>query len=347
MIARRLSAVTYLFAAACNSSSSSNGAMPQGTGGGAGAAGGATASGTGGATSATDAAIGATGGSSESDATASADAPDTPAKTETATIMTEGGRPRIVIVHSPPNLRGPAALVFNLHGSGGTAAAQESYSNMDASADRLGFIAAYGQGDIASGGGFVWNVPGQPLGDGSPVPAGAADDIAYFAQAIATLEQSYPVDPKRIYFSGFSGGGRMTSQVGCDLSTTVAAIAPVAGLRFPVPCNSARQVPVVAFHGTADSVNPYNGNGAPYWTEGVPAAEQHWGAHNGCGATLTTSPVVTGVQLAAYPMCNAGADVELYVTEGADHIWPGAPGQNDPIDATSLMWAFFVARPLP
>jgi polyhydroxybutyrate depolymerase len=344
MLVRRHLALMVLLTAACSQTSSSNGAMPKGAGGSVGGATGGS-SGSGGV-SESDAKAGGAGGASEAGMDAS-DAADTPAKTETLTITTEGGRPRTVIVHSPPNLRDPTALIFNLHGSGGTAAGQEAYSNMDQRADELGFIAAYAQGDIASGVGFVWNVPGQPLGDGSPVPAGAADDIAFFAQAIASLEQRYPVDPKRVYFSGFSGGGRMTSQVGCDLSSVVAAIAPVAGLRFPVPCNGARQVPVVAFHGTADSVNPYNGNGAPYWTESVPSAEQHWGVHDGCDSTLTTSAAATGVQLAAYKGCGGGADVELYITEGADHIWPGAAGSSDPIDATALMWSFFAAHPLP
>src|SRR5262249_16752679 len=149
---------------------------------GSGGSGGSTASGT--------------GGTNDAGAMVSGDAAATPGKTDTLTIMA-GGRPRVVIVHSPPNLPAPTALIFNLHGSAGTAAGQEAYSNMDQSADRLGFIAAYAQGDIPSGGGFVWNVPGQPLGDGSPIPAGSADDIAFFATAIASLEQSYPypIDP--------------------------------------------------------------------------------------------------------------------------------------------------------
>jgi polyhydroxybutyrate depolymerase len=340
----RIVAVLWVLTAACSQTSSPGGAAPEGgttSAGGASGAAGTVVNG------------GSTGGAAGDDAATAAetgpvdhgDAADLPAKTETLTIMA-GGRPRTVIVHSPPHLRSPTALIFNLHGSGGTAADQESYSAMDQDADRLGFIAAYGQGDIVSGIGFVWNVPGVPLGDGSPVPAGAADDIDYFATAITSLEQRYPVDPKRIYFSGFSGGGRMTSQVGCDLSTVVAAVAPVAGLRFPTPCSSARPVPVVAFHGTADSVNPYDGNGAPYWTYSVPTAEQNWGAHNECGVTPTVTPVTTGVDLTAYTGCSAGADVELYVTTGADHVWPGA-SSTDAIHATDLMWAFFNAHPLP
>jgi polyhydroxybutyrate depolymerase len=161
------------------------------------------------------------------------------------------------------------------------------------------------------------------------------------------LELGYPIDAKRVFVSGFSGGARMASQLGCDLSNLVAAVAPVAGLRFPSPCNSARPAAVVAFHGTADSVNPYDGGGPPYWTYSVPSAEQQWAAHNGCGATPSVSTAATGVELTSYAECSGGADVELFTTQGADHVWPGAPGQNDAIDANALMWMFFSAHVLP
>ena len=268
------------------------------------------------------------------------------AKTETITV-TAGGQPRIIIVHSPPNLNAPASLVFNLHGSGGTAADQEAFSGMDQAADARGFIAAYPQGAIALGGGFAWNVPGQPLVDGSAVPPGAADDVVFFAQAIAALAQRYPVDPSRIYAAGFSGGARMASQLGCDLSGMVAAVAPVAGLRFPSPCNGVRPVPVVAFHGTADTTNPYDGGGPPYWTYSVQTAAEEWAMHDGCGLTPSTSQPASGVQLTSYVGCAGVATVELYTIAGAGHEWPGAAQQTSAIDATAVMWTFFSAHPLP
>jgi polyhydroxybutyrate depolymerase len=238
-------------------------------------------------------------------------------------------------------------LVFNLHGSGGTAADQEAFTVMDQVADTLGFVAAYGQGGIALGAGFVWNIPGQPLSGGGAVPPEAGDDAVYFAEAIAVIEQSYPIDPKRIYAAGFSGGGRMASQLGCDLSSTFAAVAPVAGLRFPSPCNSQRLVPVVAFHGTADTTNPYDGGGPAYWTDSVPSAAKQWSVHNGCGDTPVTSQPVPSVTLTAYPGCSHSAAIELYTIEGAGHEWPGAAGQTSAVDATAIMLAFFMSHPLP
>ncbi len=259
--------------------------------------------------------------------------------------VTIDGRARTVIVYVPASVGSrTAALVFNLHGSGSTAADQRAASGMDRAADAYGFIAAYPQGAIALGAGFAWNVRGQPLAGGAPVPPDAADDTAFIAAAIAAIERHQAVDHQRIYAAGMSGGGRMTSQLGCELSTVLAAVAPVAGLRFPEPCPSERAVPIVAFHGTADAVNPYDGNGEGYWTYGVTTAAERWAGHHGCAPTPDVSRPAPGVRLTSYSGC-AGA-VELYTVEGAGHEWPGAPDQSTVIDANAAMWEFFSRHPL-
>jgi polyhydroxybutyrate depolymerase len=269
-----------------------------------------------------------------------------PLRNETLSIMDQG-RTRTVVVHAPAHGPGLVPLVFSLHGSGGTAADQRTYTNMDQSADAHGFIAAYPEGAIPVGAGFGWNVTGQVLTTGALPPPGSADDNAFFIHAITFLSERYPVDPKRVYVSGFSGGARMTSQIGCELSTVVAAVAPFAGLRFPTPCSATRAVPVVTFHGTADTTNPYNGNGPAYWTYSVPSAAQQWGAHNSCGPSPTVSAVSSSVELTSYTGCAEGATVNLYTIAGMGHEVPGVPGGNPAIAGIETMWTFFAAHPLP
>ena len=271
-----------------------------------------------------------------------------------------GGMQRTVLVHLPSGFsdRAHVALVLNLHGSGSTAAQQAGFTGMDATADRDGFIVAYPQGAITSGSGYDWNVPGQPLFGGGAVPASAPDDIAFLATVISTLQEDLCVDTSRVYATGFSGGARMASQLGCDLSGVVAAIAPVSGLRLPAPCPSTRPVPVLTFHGTADPVDPYSGSGQAYWTYSVPIAAQRWAAHNGCGATPAQTEPATGAELTAYSGCSGGADVTLYTIVGEGHEWPGGPAlpakdtgvlgpQSNAANADTLMWQFFSAHPLP
>ena len=190
------------------------------------------------------------------------------------------GRPRMVRVHVPARAvraRARVPLVLNLHGSGSDALGQEGFSGMNATSDAHGFVVVYPQALIPDGRGFDWNVPGVPLVRGRAVPAGSANDIVFITSLVSVLERSYCVDAAHVYVTGFSGGARLASQLGCDTSGVFAAIAPVSGLRYPTPCTNATPIPVMSFHGTADPVDPYNGHGQPYWTYGVADAARRVG----------------------------------------------------------------------
>jgi polyhydroxybutyrate depolymerase len=278
----------------------------------------------------------------------------------TTITPTIGGHTRTVIVHVPTGYTGAAKvpLVLNMHGSGSTAAEQEGFTGMDVTSDAHGFIVAYPQGLIPDGSGFDWNVPGVPLFGGRPVPAGAADDMAFLAQLVTFLEHTYCIDPARVYATGFSGGARTASQLACDESTVFAAVAPVSGLRRPTPCPATRKVPVMTFHGTADPVDPYLGHGQAYWTYSVPEAARLWAAQDGCSTSAVTSTPDAGVTLTEYTGCGQGAIVELYSIIGEGHEWPGGPKlprkltrvlgpQSTAINADNTIWAFFAAHPMP
>jgi polyhydroxybutyrate depolymerase len=247
------------------------------------------------------------------------------------------GLERVVILHVPGHA-GKAPLVFNLHGSGSGAAGQKAAAHMDELADREGFVVAYAQAAIPYGDGFQWHIRGVPLFDGSPEPDGP-DDVAFIAQAIRVIGGVTDIDPRRIYVTGFSGGARMASQLGCDLAS-IAAIAPVAGVRYPERCVRNDQS-VIAFHGTADATNPYEGNGSPYWTYSVPRAMQGWAANDGCAMTPARTRPAPTVELATFEGCHHGAQVQLYTLEGEGHAAPHA------VDANRLMWDAFLTHALP
>ena len=227
---------------------------------------------------------------------------------------------------------------------------------MDATADADQFIVAYPQALIADGSGYDWNIAGEPMVNGKYPPASAPSDVAFLTALVRDLAARYCVDLGRVYATGVSGGGRMASQLGCDASSVFAAIAPVAGLRYPSPCPASRPVPVIAFHGTADFVDPFNGGGLGYWTYSVPTAAGLWAGHDHCAA----SPQATtgrGYSLTRYSGCAGGTQVELYAVTGEGHEWPGGPPmpkvitsvlgpQRDAVSANALMWDFFRAHPL-
>jgi polyhydroxybutyrate depolymerase len=284
----------------------------------------------------------------------------TPANPGSTTLaLTVAGRDRTVILHVPTGYSGSSKvpLVLNMHGSGTTAADQEVFTGMDATADANGFIVAYPQGLIPDMSGFDWNVPGVPLIGGRAVPAGSADDVTFLVTLVHILEQRYCIDADRVYATGFSGGSRIASQLACDASGTFAAVAPVSGLRRPTPCPTTRPVPILTFHGTADPVDPYNGHGQAYWTYSVPQAAQDWATQDNCSPSAAVSVPAPGVTLTRYTGCGGGATVELYTISGEGHEWPGGPHlpksltkvlgpQSTAIDADTVMWDFFAAHPL-
>ncbi|MGH3216108.1 MAG: alpha/beta hydrolase family esterase [Trebonia sp.] len=274
--------------------------------------------------------------------------------------LQSGGHTRAVIVHVPANYSGKTKvpLVLNLHGSESTARAQEVFSGMDATSDADGFIVAYPQALIPAAGGYDWNIPGVPLLGGQNPAANAANDVTFLTGLVGGLEARYCVNTSRVYATGMSGGGRMASQLACDASPTFAAVAPVAGLRFPRPCPAVRPVPVIAFHGTADAVDPFEGNGQPYWTYSVPTAAQRWATKDGCQAASPRAVHGNSYLLTEYGGCAANTAIELYALSDEGHEWPGGPTmpaaitkelgpQSDAVNANAFMWAFFEAHPLP
>lgn len=135
----------------------------------------------------------------------------------------------------------------------------------------------------------------------------------------------------------------MASWLACVSADRFAAIAPVVGLRAgnptpgdpqkpdPATCRPDRPIPVIAFAGDKDTVNPIQGGGTAYWQYTMHAAEQRWAELNGCAAAPTTRWVATGVYEERYSDCRGGADVVGWITVDGGHVWVA---DND------AMWAF-------
>lgn len=276
--------------------------------------------------------------------------------------MTSGGIERRALVYVPSDVNPGRRLaaVLNLHGSGSTPAEQMARSGLAATAEEEGFVVVAPQGGVVSGAGWAWNVPYVTTAPGAP------NDQVFLNDLIDTLVGTGCIDARRVYATGYSGGGRMISQFVCDNPGRLAAIAPVAGLRAGAPlasdttqpniatCDPAAGVPVVTFHGTADVVNWYNGGGLlPYWGYSVATAVARWAEINSCGATPTTAPLTEHVSVTSYRACQANADTVLYTITGGGHTWPGSDPAlypaallpvTDEIDANAIMWDFFRTR---
>jgi polyhydroxybutyrate depolymerase len=246
--------------------------------------------------------------------------------------LVSGGKPRTYRLFVPQGFgdRTRLPLVLDLHGSGGNAAGQAKTSGFETLAAKEGFAVATLQAD-----GGRWNVP---IGDGRP------DDVLYASDVIDHISRTVCIDLSRVYAAGFSGGGRMSSLLACRLNSRIAAVAPMSALRWPGPCEG-RPVPIVTFHGLADTQNPYdghaNGRGAE-WLESVPEALAGWARHNRCNADMIQEDPPGPLSIMRYAGCANGAEVKLIRIDGLGHAWA-----RQEIDATAAMWEFFSRHALP
>jgi polyhydroxybutyrate depolymerase len=231
------------------------------------------------------------------------------------------------IVYVPPRLpAGKVALVIALHGSSNSPSGMESMTGFDQLARADGFIVAY----LASGSpADNWILP---------------SDTSYVGSMIDRLEASEPIDPTRVYVTGFSAGGYESYRAGCLLSDKVAAVAPVGvsmNSKLYASCRLSRPVSALITIGSADSGH-YGGYGR---LPSAPAAAARWRALDGCPRKPPIhrrAPGPTGEEL--WSGCADGSSVGLNVVAGGGHVWPGTRlGPSSPdgrYEASAAIWAF-------
>jgi len=244
--------------------------------------------------------------------------------------LVSGERQRAYRLFVPPGYDGRQRLplVLDLHGSGGNAAGQARNSGLETLSASERFLVATLEGE-----GNRWNVP---------VRDGRADDVRYVSDVIAHVAARVCTDEARIYATGFSGGGRMTSLLACKLGSRLAAVAPVSGLRWPGPCDGP-VVPVLTFHGLADPQNPYDGHAAgrgAEWEESVPDALAGWARHNKCKGDAILEDPAGPLSTMRYDGCG-DAEVRMIRIDGLGHTWTKVE-----VDTTAVMWQFFKSHRL-
>jgi len=282
-------------------------------------------------------------------------------------------------LHVPPSYDGSeeVPLVIVLHGYTGFSLKypflffrlswMEKYTEFSKKANKEGFIAVYPNAKLDFyTHGFDYN-----YGYAPGCPQKYVDDVGFFRALIDKMKQDYRINLSRIYVTGISDGGCMAYSIGAYLSDTIAAIAPVAGTiggcisveddnfyQIPNPTNP---VSVIVFHGTNDSLIPYEGGGDNNLSS-VNESVAFWVEHNGCNSTPEINTSESGrVIRRTYMNGNNGTEVTLYTTVGGGRWWPGNPLDFIPdwfispdpwiidttqeISATDLIWEFFESHP--
>ena len=260
-----------------------------------------------------------------------------------------GGREREFFVHVPERAKGtPAPVVFALHG-GATSSGLAMHLKTDFTTlgEREGYVTVYPSG--VNG----WNIGSHDLYSVKRRTSDA-DDVGFFRAMFDALVAEGIADPRRIYVTGGSNGGVMTSHLVCHLADRiagagilVATLPRAAPQAWPRP---SRPVPIIVMLGIEDPMKPWNGS-----TDQMSANETvaFWRERNGCRGAAATSDLPDrdpgdGCRVLAHRW-EGDAPVAFYEMEGHGHGWPmqrgrdatGTGRKTRDISAPEELWAFF------
>jgi polyhydroxybutyrate depolymerase len=224
--------------------------------------------------------------------------------------VASGGLTRTAVLHLPPTPAAhPLPLLIALHGYGGTGARFERDTGFSNIADRDGFAVLYPD---AHGSEWVIN--------------GSNRDVEFISQLISHVESLACIEPRRIYATGVSNGGRMAARLGCALSAQIAAIAPVAGGYSTLPaCQPERPISVLEIHGTADTTVPYEGKGPEHAGAVLPYVFA-WASRDGCTTQPSKEKIALHTLRYRWSGCRGGATVEHLRIYGGAHGMPDSVG---------------------
>jgi len=302
--------------------------------------------------------------------------------------LTLEGMQREFIVYVPEKARGdkPVPVVFMLHGTSGDGEKFFQMSHWKEKSDAEGIISVYPSAltyclheDENDDGDFT--DPGEKhvttkwasgqLGDPAKMPLCTAaeiaalpaaeraradhplqDDIAYFKSMLEFLGKNYAVDAKRIYATGFSNGGQMTSRLAVEMSDRFAAIAAHAGPMGGGAKASARPMTMVFSVGNID--DRFTPSGTPIPIAEATASGPMFGRIT--GDYLTTGQLANeyaydepkpGIARWTYTKSTIGAKNKFLAVliDKCTHEYPN--GTNHPLVMADALWELFKTESLP
>jgi poly(3-hydroxybutyrate) depolymerase len=307
--------------------------------------------------------------------------------------LSVGGLTREAIVYVPARAAGTAHVpaVFLFHGTGGSGQGFYNISGWREKADAEGFIAVFpsaltyclkedenGDGDFNDRGerSVTTKWAAGQLGTATMPQCSAAevvhltgttqklvdhpvaDDVAYVDAMLDLLASSYVVDAKRIYASGFSNGGQMTSRLVQERASRFGAIAAAAGPLYPDAVPAGRPISVVFSLGTIDEkFTPRLGVSqipiSPTLFTDVPQTQTILNKYlvmlqlkNTFTFTLEN---ISGRKVGRYTFAasTAGAanTLTVLIIDGLNHAYPN--GKNCPIVLADTLWPLFSSQSLP
>jgi polyhydroxybutyrate depolymerase len=219
----------------------------------------------------------------------------------------------------------PLPLIVNYHGTGGDPQSIDSFSSdLSSKAGARGYIVAAPQALSGQATTARWVVPAFGT---------APDDIAFTNAMLDQIAQTYCVDTARVFATGFSSGGAMSTWIACADRSRFTGVVPGGGVNLVDPSCQTGPIPMYAYHGTADDVAFYNGiddqptppdpataGQIPFFGS-VEQVMDVWAGVNGCEVQRQDQNLAPDAILRTYPGCES--DTRVLLAVGAGHTFPG------------------------
>lgn len=239
-----------------------------------------------------------------------------------------GNRSRIYWLYRPEVVKSNA-LVVVLHGGGPGWREVLDYGWSEL-AESQGFTVVY---PIGEDGRWVYNthftysnLPDTDIGK----------DFDMLNLLIDEMVEELEINPRRVYFTGFSMGGMMSHEFAAHYPERVAAIGPVAGtatvgeVKPELRTSPTEPVPAVILHGKEDREIPF--------AEAKPSAEM-WAGINECEPPVVEEfPEGRAYRLRKYEEGARDTAVWFYSLPDVAHRWPKRLGNESSVE---VMWSFF------
>ena len=184
------------------------------------------------------------------------------------------------------------------------------------------------------------------------------DDVKFIDQLITYILKTYNGDASRVYITGVSNGGFMTSRLASQLHNRIAAVAVVAAtLNIGEGYDLEKPIPVIYMHGTNDHIIPFNG-GRKFGRDMYSHDQiiKKWVTLNDCSPTPVITQIPdnaddgTTVVKEEYSNPTNGLKVIGYTINNGGHTWPGGRQYlpafiigktTHNLNACQVIWDFF------
>lgn len=195
----------------------------------------------------------------------------------------------------------------------------------------------------------------QWLGDPEAPPSSVVDDRIFVEELLDYLTSNLCVDESRIYGTGLSNGGGLTSLLACTpaLNRRITAFAGVAAAfytdtsltepLFGAGCDPhlsyGRKIPVMEMHGLNDSIIAYDGDNSPAPdTIPLPQWVASWVEKEGCGNREPKVDILDGGNVTKSSWsCRGWREVFVhYRIDKFGHGWPSTVWQGEPFESLRL-----------